>query len=160
EFGGGGQEEANADALKVAQEIGAFADLSAISQPYLDALVRQKVVAFGGLHMPQSYYQARAPYAWGQLIDCTSLVENAIDLMAKRFKPNTPAARAGSAAMRQKPRRFGVLVPDDPIYRQCLDEGRPRLKAAGIDIAKEIDYALDFSKMQQEAHNIAAQLKA
>ena len=159
EFGGGGQEEANADALKVGQEIGAFADLSAISQPYLDALVRQKVVAFGGLHMPQSYYQARAPYAWGQLIDCTSLVENAIDLMAKRFKPNTPAARAGSTAMRQKPRRFGVLVPDDPIYRQCLDEGRPRLKAAGIDIAKEIDYALDFSKMQQEAPNIAAQLK-
>src|SRR5205823_1039298 len=99
------------------------------------------------------------PYAWGQLIDCTSLVENAIDLMAKRFKPNTPAARAGSAALRQKPRRFGVLVPDDPIYRQCLDEGRPRLKAAGIDIAKEIDYALDFSKMQQEAPNIAAQLK-
>ena len=44
EFAGSGQEEANADALKVGQEIGAFADLSAISQPYLDALVRQKVV--------------------------------------------------------------------------------------------------------------------
>jgi len=159
EFSGGGQEEANADALKVGQEIGAFADLSAISQPYLDALVRQKVVSFGGLHLPESYYEAKAPYAWGQLIDCTTLVSNAVDLLAKRFKPTANAVRAGSAAMRQKPRKYGLLVPDDPIYKQCVDEGKPRLQAAGISIAKEIDYALDFSKMQQEAPNMAAQLK-
>jgi hypothetical protein len=159
EFSGGGQEEANADALKVGQEIGAFADLSAISQPYLDALVRQKVVAFGGLHLPESYYEAKAPYAWGQLIDCTTLVSNAVDLVAKRFKPTEDAVRAGSAAMRQKPRKYGLLVPDDPVYKQCVDQGKPRLAAAGISISKEIDYALDFSKMQQEAPNMAAQLK-
>jgi len=159
EFSGSGQEEANADALKVGQEIGGFADLSAISQPYLDALVRQKVVAFGGLHLPESYYQSKAPYAWGQLIDCTTLVSNAVDLLAKRFKPTENAVRAGSAAMRQKPRRYGLLVPDDPVYKQCVEEGKPRLRAAGIDIAKEIDYSLDFSKMQQEAPNMAAQLK-
>ncbi|HKN39371.1 MAG TPA: ABC transporter substrate-binding protein, partial [Acidimicrobiia bacterium] len=159
EFSGSGQEEANADALKVGQEIGGFADLSAISQPYLDALVRQKVVAFGGLHLPESYYQAKAPYAWGQLIDCTTLVQNATDLLAKRFKPTENAVRAGSAALRQKPRKYGLLVPDDPVYKQCVEEGKPRLRAAGIEITKEIDYALDFSKMQQEAPNMAAQLK-
>lgn len=159
EFAGSGQEEANADALKVGQEIGAFADLSAISQPYLDALVRQKVIAFGGLHLPESYYQSKAPYAWGQLIDCTTLVQNATDLLAKRFKPSEPAARAGSAAMRQKPRKYGLLVPDDPVYKQCVEDGKPRLRAAGIDVAKEINYSLDFAKMQQEAPNMAAQLK-
>ena len=159
EFSGSGQEEANADALKVGQEIGGFADLSAISQPYLDALVRQKVVAFGGLHLPESYYESKAPYAWGQLIDCTTLVQNATDLLAKRFKPTENAVRAGSAALRQKPRKYGLLVPDDPVYKQCVEEGKPRLRAAGIDIAKEIDYSLDFSKMQQEAPNMAAQLK-
>lgn len=159
EFSGSGQEEANADALKVGQEIGAFADLSAISQPYLDALVRQKVVAFGGLHLPESYYSSKAPYAWGQLIDCTTLVQNATDLLAKRFKPADNAVRAGSAAMRQKPRKYGLLVPDDPVYRQCVEDGKPRLRAAGIEIVKEIRYALDFSKMQQDAPNMAAQLK-
>ncbi|HYH48055.1 MAG TPA: ABC transporter substrate-binding protein [Acidimicrobiia bacterium] len=159
EFAGSGQEEANADALKVGQEIGAFADLSAISQPYLDALVRQKVIAFGGLHLPESYYQSKAPYAWGQLIDCTTLVQNATDLLAKRFKASEPAGRAGSAAMRQKPRKYGLLVPDDPVYKQCVEDGKPRLKAAGIDVAKEINYSLDFAKMQQEAPNMAAQLK-
>src|SRR5688500_8471739 len=159
EFSGSGQEEANADALKVGQEIGAFVDLSAISQPYLDALVRQKVVAFGGLHLPESYYSSKAPYAWGQLIDCTTLVQNATDLLAKRFKPTENAVRAGSAATRQKPRRYGLLVPDDPVYRQCVEDGKPRLRAAGIDIAKEVNYSLDFSKMQQDAPNMAAQMK-
>jgi substrate-binding family protein len=159
EFSGSGQEEANADALKVGQEIGGFADLSAISQPYFDALVRQKVVSFGGLHLPESYYASKAPYGWGQLIDCTTLVQNATDLLAKRFKPTDNAIRAGSAAMRQKPRKYGLLVPDDPVYKQCVEEGKPRLRAAGIEISKEINYSLDFSKMQQDAPNMAAQLK-
>ncbi|MGQ0624531.1 MAG: hypothetical protein ACT4PP_07760, partial [Sporichthyaceae bacterium] len=57
ELGGTGQESANADALKVGQEIEAFADLSAVRQPNHDARVRPKVVAFGGLPQPQSYNQ-------------------------------------------------------------------------------------------------------
>ncbi|MGQ0625511.1 MAG: ABC transporter substrate-binding protein, partial [Sporichthyaceae bacterium] len=146
-------------ALKVGQEIEAFADQSAISQPYLDALVRQKVVAFGGLHLPQSYYQERAPYAWGQLIDCTTLTNSAIDLIAKRLPPAGKAERAGSAAMREKQRQFGLIVPDDAVYAQCINEARPKLKAAGITIAKEIRYSLELAKLQQEAPNIAAQLK-
>ncbi len=131
EFAGSGQEEANADALKVGQEIGAFADLSAISQPYLDALVRQKVVAFGGLHLPESYYGSKAPYAWGQLIDCTTLVQNATDLLVKRFKPTENAARAGSAALRQKPRKYGLIVPDDPVYKQCVAGGEAQAGRGG-----------------------------
>ena len=158
ELSGSGQEAANADALKVGQEIKAFADLSAVSQPYLDALVRQKVLAFGGLHMPISYYKARAPYAWGQLIDCTTLLGSAADLLSKRFPANQDAVRAGSAKLRTTPRKYGLVVPDDAIYAQCLNEARPKFAAAGIDF-KEIRYSLDFSSMQQEAPNIAAQLK-
>ena len=44
---GGGPEGAQADALKVATEIGAFADVSAASPPYADALTRQKIVNIG-----------------------------------------------------------------------------------------------------------------
>ncbi|MGQ0464622.1 MAG: ABC transporter substrate-binding protein [Sporichthyaceae bacterium] len=159
ELSGTGQEAANADALKVGQEIKAFADLSAISQPYLDALVRQKVVSFGGVHLPSSYYKARAPYAWGQLIDCTTLLNSAVDLLAKRLPATGKAERAGSAALREKPRKYGLILPDDAIYAQCLKEARPNLAKAGISIAKEVRYSLDFSNMQQQAPNIAAQMK-
>ncbi len=160
EIAGGGQEGANADALKVAQEIKAFADISALTQPYMDALVRQKVLSIGGLHLPAGNYRAKAPYAWGQLIDCTTLMNSAVDLLKKRMPASGNAERAGSAAMREKPRKYGLLFPDDAVYSQCIKEARPKLAAAGISFAKEIRYALDFSKLQQEAPNMAAQLKS
>jgi hypothetical protein len=122
-------------------------------------LVRQKVLAFGGLHLPASYYQSKAPYAWGQLIDCTTLMGSAVDLLAKRFPAAGKAERSGSAKMREMPRRYGLLVPDDAVYAQCINEARPKLKAAGITLTKEIKYALDFNKLQQETPNMAAQLK-
>jgi hypothetical protein len=159
EFSGGGQEQANADALKAAQELHAFADLSATSQPYLDALVRQRVIAIGGVNLPASYYRAKAPYAWGQLIDCTSMMTSATDLLAKRFPAGQPAARAGSTATRALPRKYALLVPDDPVYQKCVDEAGPQFKAAGVSFAKQIHYAMNFTTMQQEAPNIAAQLK-
>ncbi|HEY2832170.1 MAG TPA: hypothetical protein VGJ14_07070 [Sporichthyaceae bacterium] len=159
EFTGGGQEQANADALKAAQELHAFADLSATSQPYLDALVRQKVIAIGGVNLPASYYRAKAPYAWGQLIDCTALMNSAVDLLAKRFPAGQPAVRAGSTATRGQTRKFALLVPDDPVYQKCVDEAAGQLRAAGISFAKQIHYAVNFTAMQQEAPNIAAQLK-
>jgi hypothetical protein len=160
ELGGTGQEAANSDALKVGQEYKAFADMTAISQPYLDALVRQKVVAFGGLHLPASYYTARAPYAWGQLVDCTALLSSAIDLITKRMPPTGNAVRAGSAALREKQRKFGLVFPDDAVYAQCINEAGPKLAAAGITISKEIRYSLEIAKLQQETPNMAAQLKA
>ena len=40
---GGGQDAANNDAIKVAKEVAPFADVSAVSQPYSDALSREKV---------------------------------------------------------------------------------------------------------------------
>ena len=63
---GGHQEEANADALTVGQEIKAFADLAASAPAYADALVRQGVVGYGTFHMSKSWYQAHAPYAWAR----------------------------------------------------------------------------------------------
>ncbi|HET7722388.1 MAG TPA: hypothetical protein VFK43_20650, partial [Acidimicrobiales bacterium] len=71
EFFGGGAEGANADAIRVAQEIGSFADISALTTPYAEALVRQKVVAIPPVHMSQRWYDEHAPYAWGVLVDCS-----------------------------------------------------------------------------------------
>lgn len=94
------------------------------------------------------------------LVDCTTLMNSAVDLIAKRFPAGSNAVRAGSAAMREKPRKFGLLVPDDVVYAQCIKEARPKLDAAGITFTKEIRYGLEFAKLQQEAPNMAAQLKA
>ena len=158
-FRGGDQEEANADALVVGQQIKAFADISATYPALADALARQGVVAVGPVHMPQDWYQARAPYAWGLLPDCNSLLANHVDYLVKRVAPY-PARFAGSPALRSKPRALGVVVPDSPWYQQCANQAEAQLKAAGHRLAARVNYPLDFNQAAQTATNVVSQLKA
>src|SRR5690606_25330050 len=50
---GGGREAALADAVR-ARELGAFADLSAITLPYADAITRQGIIGFGAPYPSRS----------------------------------------------------------------------------------------------------------
>ncbi|MBV9486162.1 MAG: hypothetical protein JO246_08920, partial [Frankiaceae bacterium] len=61
---GGGQAQAGDDALHVATSIKAFADMSSVTEPYGDALTRQKVMNFGEPYLSANWFQSRAPYAW------------------------------------------------------------------------------------------------
>ena len=158
-FRGGDQEEANADALVVGQQIKAFADVSANYPALADALARQGVVAIGPIHMPADWYQARAPFAWGLLPDCTSLLANHVDYLVQRVAPY-PARFAGNPALRAKPRALGVVVPDSPWYQQCANQAEARLKAAGHRLAARVNYPLDFNQAAQTATNVVSQLKA
>jgi hypothetical protein len=158
-FRGGDQEEANADALVVGQQIKAFADVSATYPALADALARQRVVAIGPVHMPQDWYEARAPYTWGLLPDCTSLLANNVDYLVKRLAPY-PARFAGDPGLRSKPRALGVVVPDSPFYQQCANQAEARLAAAGHRLAARVNYPLDFNQAAQTATNVVSQLKA
>ncbi|HEV7864451.1 MAG TPA: hypothetical protein VGR20_17210, partial [Acidimicrobiia bacterium] len=158
-FAGGNQEEANADALHVGQEIKAFADLTAAAPAYADALVRQGVIGLGTFHMSKSWYQARAPYAWAGLPDCTWLAEQSIDYAIKRLAP-FPAKWAGDPAMRTKTRALGLVVPDSPWYQECADHAEALYKAAGYRFARRVNYPLDFNQESQTATNVVAQMKA
>src|SRR5690606_14215951 len=56
ELYGAGQEAATNDALRVVDEIGAFADVTALTQPYADALARNQVLSFGVPYMSQEWF--------------------------------------------------------------------------------------------------------
>ena len=156
---GGHQEEANADALTVGQEIKAFADLTAAAPSYADALVRQGVIGFGTYHMSKSWYQARAPYAWANLPDCTWISEQSIDYVVKRLG-RAPAKYAGDPAMRTKPRAIGLVVPDSPWYQECADHAEELYNAAGYRFARRVNYPLNFNQSSQTATNVVGQMKA
>ena len=156
---GGHQEEANADALTVGQQIKAFADLMAQAPAYADALVRQGVVGFGTYHLSKSWYQARAPYAWANLPDCTWIAEQSIDYVVKRLGQGT-ARWAGDPAMRTKPRAIGLVVPDSPWYQECANHAEDLYKAAGYKFARRVNYPLNFNQSSQTATNVVAQMKA
>jgi hypothetical protein len=109
--------------------------------------------------MSQSWYQARAPYAWSSLPDCTWIAEQSIDYVVKRLGPS-PARFAGDPAMRTKPRAIGLVVPDSPWYQECADHAEQLYNAAGYRFARRVNYPLNFNQSSQTATNVVAQMKA
>jgi len=156
---GGGQEGANADAITVAQQIQAFGEVSGGTPPYADALVRQKVMAFGPIHMSREWYTARRPYSWAVLVDCTVLTETTVNYMANRLV-GKPAKFAGDSEYRQKTRAFGLIVPENPWYQECANRSEGLMKQKGFGFTKRINYPLDINQASQIAANMVAQMKS
>ncbi|HEV7688538.1 MAG TPA: ABC transporter substrate-binding protein [Acidimicrobiia bacterium] len=154
---GGGQDAANADAIKAATELNVFADASAFTPPYADALVKQHVVAVGAPYMSRKWYADRAPYAWSITPDCSLLAETAGELYVKQLL-GKPAQYAG-AGLQGKPRKLALIGPDVPWYQECISDGIRRIKEAGGDVPLRIAYSLDPSVFTSQAASIIAKLK-
>ena len=158
ELQGGGQEAVEADAVKAAEEIKAFADIIAISAPYADALARRGVLSFGAPFMSAEWLQGRRPYAWSPMVDCTFIQQTVSDYMVKRLigKP----ARYAAGDLKGKPRTTAVIAPENPWYQQCVDAGEKVLKAAGHPDQDRIAYKLDFNTLSNQAASVVAKLKS
>jgi hypothetical protein len=156
ELFGAGQEAATADAIKAAQELKVFADVSAFTQPYNDALARQKVVAIGAPYMSQQWFAQHAPYSWSPFPDCTSLARNVAEYMNKRVFAR-PAEHAGGD-LRGRPRKVALIAPDNPEYQRCAADGYAAVKAAG-NTATNYTYTLDLNALSDQANNLAAKIK-
>jgi hypothetical protein len=122
---GGGQEAANADAIKAAKELNVFADASAFTPPYADALVKQGIVAVGAPYMSRKWYAERAPYAWSITPDCSIITETAGELYAKQMVGRTADYAGGE--QKGKPRKLALIAPDVPWYQDCINDGVRRI---------------------------------
>ena len=157
EIVGAGQEAANADAIKAANELKVFADVSAFTQPYADALARQGVIAIGAPYMSREWFRARAPYAWSIVPDCSILAETIAEYVNKRLF-GYPADHAGGD-LKGKPRKVALIAPDNPEYQQCVDAGARMVTAAGNKMTR-YSYTLDLASLSDQANNVAAKLKS
>jgi hypothetical protein len=153
---GAGQEKALADAVKVSKEIKAFADISAISTPYADALSRQAVVNIGAPYPPQPWYLDRRPYAWSLFPDGTTVVDS-IATWAKARILADPIVHFAGPEYNGKKRVYGVVGPENPEYESSGDRFGAQLGKDNIKAG--ITYRLDISSMPNQASNIIAQLK-
>jgi len=156
---GGSQERAQADAITVANEIKAFADLSGVSPPYADALARQKVIAVGAPYMSKSWFQARRPYEWSWFADCNTLVDMSTSYYIARLA-GRPANLAGGA-LKGQPRRMALVAPDSDWFQDCVAAGPERVRAAGFAGEAQDDaftYRLDINAMAPQAYSIIPQL--
>ena len=152
-----GQAQADADALTAADTISAFADVSALSQPYAEALSAQKVVNIGAPYMSEQWFQAHAPYAWSFFPNCTDL-SNEGAAIGVREVIGQKVSFAGAGVTDGQPRRIAVLAPDNPIYQQCAARVTSALKAAGRPAVANLSYTLDLSQLSQEAGSLEQQI--
>ncbi len=160
---GGGRDKAQADAIKVAQEIGAFADLSATSEPYAGALADRKVIGFGTPYLSRAWHEQRAPYAWSLATDGSIVSEMAGEYAVKRLY-GKPAVYAGGNGgdgqpLNGRPRNIGVLAPENSWYQESVENAQEVIRAGGQQPGFNRKYVLDLATMSDQATSIIAQLK-
>lgn len=154
---GGGRDKALADAVQASQ-MKPFADLSAITIPYADALSRQKIVNIGSPYPSRTWFNERSPYAWALFPDGDVVVEASVDWIVGRLLGQDTAEYAGPG-LQGKARVYGLVAPENPEYQQSVDRYVGLVEAAGFKITKNLKYKLDISSMPNQASNIIAQLK-
>ena len=155
---GGGKEKALADAVRVAKEIKAFADLSGITIPYADALARNGIVNFGAPYPSRAWFEARQPYAWSLFPDGTNVTDASAAAVIGRLGAGS-TVQFGGPDMIGKPRKFAVVAPENAEYQESVNAYTANLGKAGIQVALNMKYKLDIASMPNQASNIIAQLK-
>ena len=157
---GGGQEGAQADALKVSQEIKAFADISAVSPVYADALASKQVINIGVPYTSREWMNQRRPWSWSQFTDCSTVVESVSSYYAIKLA-GQPAALAGGD-LKGKPRRSMIIAPENSWYQECVRSGIALLQKAGKagDLVDSLKYQIDIPRMSDQAGSLIQKLKA
>ncbi|MGQ0431273.1 MAG: hypothetical protein ACT452_02565 [Microthrixaceae bacterium] len=154
---GKGREQAVADAIQVASDIGAFADMSATSEPYAGALAERKVIGFGTPYLSRKWHEERAPYAWSLATDGSLVSEFAAEYAVKKLYDGTADHAGGD--LKGKPRVFGTLAPENSWYQESVDNAEAIVKAAGKQPGYRRAYVLDLGTMSDQATRIVADFK-
>src|SRR5438270_4764971 len=158
ELQGGGQEEAQADAINVSDQIKAFAELNGGTEPYSDALARRQVVNFGAPYLSREWLTQRRPYAWSVATDCSIITESVSTWLLARLG-RKPAAYAGGD-LKNKPRKYAVIAPENPWYQECVDAGQKILAKQGEHTDLRLTYKFDINSLSDQAANMVAKLKS
>ena len=155
---GQGVDKAEADADTVLQ-MGAFADLSAGTEPYGDALYKRGVIGFGVPYLSREWMTSRRPYEWSLATDCSIVTETVSDYALKKLL-GQPAKFAGGA-LKDKPRVTTAIAPDNPWYQECVGAGQNILRKSGKDWdVTPIQYQLDLGTMSNQASNLVPKLQS
>lgn len=162
---GSGSDEtsARADAVKVAEEIKAFASIGGPGQEgaYAEELARRGVICVGcGLSLPDSALQRNAPFLWGNLQTPEQYLLNLGDFIIERLM-GEKAEFAGSPEIRSQVRNFGVVhfEQDPPVFDGVEDQVRERGGARGYNPAVNLTYQLVIADLPEKARVLVDQLK-
>jgi hypothetical protein len=154
---------ARADATKAIQELGVFAVLGGpASTAFSDELAANGVLCFCTTSLPNSYYEAHAPYVWSTLHSSTQAYLHRAEFIGKRLKGRT----AITGDFKGLPRQFGFVWYDTLAqdYKPGAEFFLKHLKEVyGIEIpeSRVVRYAAaDVAQAQQYAPGTAIKMKS
>jgi hypothetical protein len=159
---GGGRDKAEADAER-AKGLGVFADMSATSEPYADALSRRGILGFGDPYLSTPWHNRHAPYNWSLAVDGTTVAKLAAEYTVKRLHgpggAPKPAKYAGGD-LKDKPRKMATMAPENSWYQESVQIAKGDLEKGGVKVAENIQYQLDLGTMSNQANNLVPKLKS
>ncbi|HEY2815332.1 MAG TPA: hypothetical protein VGJ03_17860 [Acidimicrobiales bacterium] len=154
---GGGQDKAQVDATTV-QSMGSFADMSANSEPYADALASKDIVGFGDPYLSVKWHDDHAPYIWSIATAGTEVANFAAEYATKKLCGGNADFAGG--ALKGQPRKFATLAPENDWYQESVQVARQTFTNAGCDPGPNVVYKLDLGTMSNQATNIIAQMQS
>lgn len=155
---------ARADAIKVANEMHAFASIGGPSQTpaYADELASRHVMCISCSYaVPDSSFQKDAPYQWGTLPTPEQLVYSVFDYGIAHLW-NRPARFAGDPKMRKEKRVFGVVhyEQDPPVFKSLEKQVLRHYASTGHNARLTLTYLLNPNTLNEQAQTIIGKLKA
>ncbi len=155
---------AKADAIKIAEELNAFAVIGgpALAQSYAVELKERGVLCIGcGQGVPDATYQKLAPFVWGAQATPEQFLLNLGDLIAGRLNGKN-AEFAGDPEMHNRQRVFGVVHFEQkvPVYKELEEQVAQAGKDLGYATAATETYVLEIAKLGERATTIVAKMKA
>lgn len=154
---GSGQQQADADAVTAAQQLHAFAELNAASEPYGVALSEQHVVNFGVPYLSASFMAQYAPYMWSLDTESNDVVAATNELYIKSMCHGNAAYAGGS--LQGQPRKVAIIAPSNPWYQTAAQSAVQQAAAAGCPVTDNIQYQLNLSTLSSQAANVISQLQ-
>jgi hypothetical protein len=154
---GTGQQQADADAVTVGQQIHAFAELNGTSEPYDVALAAQHVLSFGAPYLSASFMGQYAPYMWSIATEGNDVVSAVGDFYLKSLAGGNATWAGGS--LQGKPRKVAIIAPSNPWYQTSAASAVQTAAAAGHPITDDIQYQLNLATLSSQASNIISELQ-
>ena len=158
---GQGADRAQADAA-TARSLKAFGDVTFQlrgSNPYWSSLAQQRVVAWGPLGFPDSYYQRHSPYWWSITPSGTGVGSWMGNLACQRMT-GMKAIFAPDQALAAKQRSFGLIHPDNPEYAAIADVIKGIMGRCAAKVTREATYSINVAQFQTQSQSIVAQMQA
>ena len=157
---GKGIEAACNDATAIVKDRKAFAVFNG-SIPFAQcAGERQLPVFTAAAYYPESFYRKYHPYLYHVIMECERIAYQVAEYIGKRLL-DKPATWAGAAALQSQKRKFGVYVPDNDGYQQCVDlTEKVGKEQYGAPASTRYNYQLDVSRFPDQAAQAAVLFKS